>query len=56
MRPAARCVAFLAHWKSVPDEGGPVLMRDRSIRTMTAEEFKAARLAGTAEAGPAKSR
>ena len=43
----------LAYWKSVPEEGGPVLMLDRSIRKMTAEEFKAARLAGTAEAGPA---
>jgi hypothetical protein len=46
----------LAYWKTVPDEGGPVLMLDRSVRKMTTEEFKAARLAGTAEAGPAKSR
>ena len=46
----------LAYWKTVPEEGGPVLMLDRSVRKMTAEEFKVARLAGTAEAGPAKSR
>ena len=46
----------LAYWKTVPEKGGPVLMLDRRIRTMTAEEFKAARMAGTAGAGPAKSR
>jgi hypothetical protein len=46
----------LAYWKSVPEEGGPVLMLDRSVRKMTAEEFKAARLAGTTETGPAKTR
>jgi hypothetical protein len=44
----------LAYWKTVPEMGGPVLMLDRRIRTMTAEEFKAARLAGTADAGAPK--
>jgi hypothetical protein len=37
----------LAYQKEVPTQGGPVLMLDRSIRKMTAEEFKAAKLAGT---------
>jgi len=46
----------LAYWKAVPQEGGPVLMLDRRLRRMTAEEFKAARLAGTEEEKPGKSR
>jgi hypothetical protein len=37
----------LAYVKTVPEKGGPVLMLDRRIRYMTAEEFKAAKLAGT---------
>ena len=36
----------LAYLKEVPDRGGPVLLLDRSTRPMTAEEFKAAKLAG----------
>jgi hypothetical protein len=35
----------LAYPKSVPLQGGPVLMLDRRIRNMTAEEFKVAKLA-----------
>jgi hypothetical protein len=46
----------LAYWKTVPEQGGPVLMLDRRLRRMTAEEFKSARLAGTTEEKPAKSR
>ena len=33
--------------KEVPAKGGPVLLLDRSTRNMTADEFKAAKLAGT---------
>jgi hypothetical protein len=44
----------LAYWKTVPDSGGPVLMLDRRIRQMTADEFKAAPLAGTEEQKPPK--
>jgi hypothetical protein len=36
----------LAYEKQVPTQGGWVLMLDRRIRTMTAAEFKAAKLAG----------
>jgi hypothetical protein len=32
----------LAYEKQVPTEGGTVLMKNRTVRTMTAEEFKAA--------------
>ena len=38
----------LAFQKDVPASGGRVMMVDRTIRTMTPEEFKAAKLAGTA--------
>jgi hypothetical protein len=38
----------LAYQKDVPSSGGQVMMLDRTIRTMTPEEFKAAKLAGTA--------
>lgn len=35
--------AVLAYLKSVPEQGGPVLMQDgETIKTMTADEFKAA--------------
>lgn len=44
----------LAYWKTVPEKGGPVLMLDRRLRRMTAEEFKAARLAGTEGEGSGK--
>lgn len=37
----------LAYPKNVPQEGGPVLMLDRRIRTMTTDEFKIARHAGS---------
>lgn len=36
----------LAYAKEVPAQGGPVLMLDRRTKTMTADEFKAAKLAG----------
>jgi len=36
----------IAYAKEVPTSGGPVLMHNRTIRQMTAEEFKAAKLAG----------
>lgn len=35
----------LAYEKKVPDEGGQVLLLDRRIRTMTVDEFKAAKKA-----------
>ncbi len=38
----------LAYVKDVPEKGGLVLMLDRSVRTMTSEEFKTAKLAGDA--------
>lgn len=46
----------LAYQKQVPASGGKVLMLDRTIKTMTADEFKAAKLAGTSssEKAPAK--
>ena len=44
----------LAYWKSVPESGGPVLMLDRRLRRLTADEFKAARLAGTEEVKKAR--
>ena len=36
----------LAYEKEVPASGGRVLMLDRTIHSMTADEFKAAKLAG----------
>jgi hypothetical protein len=41
-----RSVEVLAYTRDVPEKGGNVLMLDRRIRTMSAEEFKAAKLAG----------
>jgi hypothetical protein len=39
--------AFLAYVKTVPEQGGQVLMLDgRTIKTKTADEFKAAPKAG----------
>lgn len=38
----------LAYEKKVPQEGGAVLMKNRTLRAMTADEFKAAPKAGTA--------
>ncbi len=48
----------LAYQKEVPESGGKVLMINRTIRAMTAEEFKAAKLAGTesSTATPAKTK
>jgi hypothetical protein len=37
---------ILAYEKQVPEAGGKVLMLDRTIRQMTADEFKAASQAG----------
>ena len=37
----------LAYLKTVPESGGQVLMLNREVKSMTAEEFKAAKLAGT---------
>lgn len=39
----------LAYAKEVPSSGGPVLMHNRTVRTMTADEFKAAKLAGSGD-------
>jgi hypothetical protein len=36
----------LAYQKQVPEGGGKVLMLNRTVKTMTAEEFKAAKKAG----------
>jgi hypothetical protein len=38
----------LAFMKEVPTSGGQVLMLNRALKTMTADEFKSAKLAGTA--------
>ncbi len=38
----------LAFEKEVPDAGGQVLMLNRTVRSMTSDEFKVAKLAGTA--------
>jgi hypothetical protein len=51
----------LAYHKDVPTSGGPVLMLDRTTRTMTPEEFQAAKVAGNASSsapsgGKAKAR
>ena len=37
----------LAYFKDAPEKGGLVLMKNRKIRSMTPEEFKAAPKAGT---------
>ncbi len=41
----------LAYEKNVPTEGGLVLMLNRSVKKLTADEFKAARKAGNGTAG-----
>jgi hypothetical protein len=41
----------LAYQKDVPQSGGKVLMLDRTVKSMTAEEFKSAKKAG--KEGPA---
>lgn len=42
----------LAYQKQVPVSGGEVLMLNRTIKTMTADEFKSAKLAGTSSSAP----
>ena len=44
----------LAYEKQVPATGGKVLMLNRTVRAMTAEEFKAAKLAGTTSSDSAQ--
>jgi hypothetical protein len=44
----------LAYEKKVPQEGGKVLMLNRTIKTMTADAFKSAPKAGSPES-PASS-
>jgi hypothetical protein len=44
----------LAYQKEVPDSGGQVMMLDRTIRTITPEEFKTAKLAGTVSSASTK--
>ncbi|AMV38045.1 hypothetical protein [Planctomyces sp. SH-PL62] len=39
----------LAYAKEVPTSGGLVLMHNRTVKQMTADEFKAAKLAGTGD-------
>jgi hypothetical protein len=46
----------LAYQKDVPEKGGKVLMLNRTTRTMTAEEFKSAKLAGTGSSAPSDSK
>jgi len=46
----------LAYAKETPENGGAVLMKNRSIKKMTAEEFKAAPKAGPIEEPKAKSK
>jgi hypothetical protein len=42
----------LAYEKQVPESGGQVLMLNRTIRAMSPEEFKAAKLAGDGSSNP----
>lgn len=50
--------AVIAYAKEVPTSGGPVLMHNRTIRQMTADEFKSAKMAGDGDmpAGKASSK
>ncbi len=43
---------ILAYKKDVPENGGKVLMLNRSVKTVTAEEFKAAKKAGKEPPAP----
>ena len=43
----------LAYEKQVPEQGGKVLLLNRTIKKMTPEEFKAAKLAGTSSSADA---
>jgi hypothetical protein len=44
----------LAYQKQVPESGGKVLMLNRTVKTMTADEFKAAKMAGNEEPAATK--
>lgn len=46
----------LAYQKQVPESGGQVLMINRTIKMMTADEFKAAKLAGSSSSGDASAK
>ena len=46
----------LAYQKQVPESGGQVLMLNRTIKSMTAEEFKAAKLAGSKDSTDASAK
>ena len=46
----------LAYQKQVPGEGGKVLMLNRTVRAMTPEGFRAAKLAGTASSEPPRTK
>lgn len=46
----------LAYNSQVPQSGGKVLMLDRTIKTMTAGEFKAAKLSGKEASAPSTSK
>jgi hypothetical protein len=47
---------ILAYYKEVPDSGGYVLLLDRTVKKMTAEEFKSAKLAGTSSSDEARAK
>lgn len=47
---------ILAFEKDVPTKGGKVLMLDRRIKTLTAEQFQSAPKAGTLESAASKSK
>jgi hypothetical protein len=51
--PSGSSDEVLAYYKDVPQSGGQVLMLNRTVKTMTAEEFKAAKLAGTSSSSGA---
>jgi hypothetical protein len=51
--PSGSSDEVLAYQKSVPTSGGQVLMLNRQVKTMTPDEFKAAKLAGTSSSAPA---
>jgi hypothetical protein len=50
--PSGSSDEVLAYYQEVPESGGQVLMLNREVRTMTADEFKSAKLAGTSSSTP----
>jgi hypothetical protein len=46
----------LAYQQQVPESGGKVLLLNRAVKTMTAEEFKAAKKAGKEPPAPTRSK